>query len=65
MLIKQKPITSQKLSSQDFRQFAKSVLSKGKSAVLPLFKDLEMLSSACAKVQLFANKFSKNFNLAE
>ena len=65
MLIKQKPITSQKLGRQDFRQIANCVLSKGKSAVPPLFNELEVLSSACDKVQLFGNKFSKNFNLDE
>ena len=41
-----KSITSRKLGSQDFWQIANSVLSKGKSAIPPLFNGLEVLSSA-------------------
>ena len=56
-------ITSEKLGSRDFWQIASSVLSKGKSAIAPLFNDLELLSSASDKVSLFAENFSKNSNL--
>ena len=55
-------ITSQKLGSWDWR-IANSVLYKGKSAITPLFKDLEMLSSASDKAKLFAENFSKKSNL--
>ena len=56
-------ITSQKLGSRDFRQIANSVLNKGKSAIPPLFKGPEVLSSASDKAKLFAKNFSKNSNL--
>ena len=56
-------ITSQKLGSRDFWRIANSVLSKGKSAILPLFNGLEVLSSESDKVKLFAKNFSKNSNL--
>ena len=56
-------ITSQKLGSQDFWHIANSVLTKGKSAIPPLFNSLEVLSSASDKAELFANNFSKNSNL--
>ena len=39
-------IISQKLGSQDFWGIAKSVISKGKSAIPPQFNSLEVLSSA-------------------
>ena len=65
MLIKQESITSQKLGSQDFWRIAISVLNKGKSAIPPLFNNLEMLSSASDKAKLFAEKFSKNSNLVD
>ena len=45
-------ITSQKLGSTDFWQIANSVLSKGKSAIPPLFNKLEVLSSASDKTKL-------------
>ena len=55
-------ITSQKLGSRDFWQFANSVLNKSKSAIPPLFNRLEVLSSEKAK--LFAKNVSKkSFNL--
>ena len=44
-------ITSQKLGTQDFWQIAKSVLSKDKSAISPLFKSHEVLSSASDKAR--------------
>ena len=56
-------ITSQKRRSQDFWQIASSVLSKGKSAIPPLFNCPEVLSSASDKAKLFAENFSKNSNL--
>ena len=56
-------ITSQKLGSHDFWQIANSVLNKGKSAIPPLFNDLEVLSSASDKAKLFAENVSKNSNL--
>ena len=52
-----------KLDSCDFWQIANSVLNKGKSAILPLFNDPEVLSSASDKAKLFAENFSKNSNL--
>ena len=56
-------MTSQKLSSLHFWQVANSGLNKGKSAIPPLFNDAEVLSSASDKAKLFAEKFSKDFNL--
>ena len=56
-------ITSQKLGSRDFRRIANSVLSKGKSAIPPLFNGPEVLSSASDKAKLFTKSFSKNSNL--
>ena len=63
MLIKQKVITSQKLSSQNFYQIANSVLNEGESAMRPLFNGLVVLSSASDKAKLLAGNFSKNSNL--
>ena len=62
MLIKQKVITSQKLSSQNFYQIANSVLNEGESAMRP-FNGLVVLSSASDKAKLLAGNFSKNSNL--
>ena len=56
-------ITSQKLGSCDFWRIANSVLNKGKSAIPPLFKGPEVLSSASDKAKLFAENFSLNSNL--
>ena len=56
-------ITSQKFASQYFWQIANSVLNTGKSAISPLFNDLEVLSYASDKVKLFAKNVSKNSNL--
>ena len=56
-------ITSQKTGSWKFWQIANSVLNKGKSALLPLCNDLEVLSSASDKAKLFAKNFPKNSNL--
>ena len=55
-------ITSQKRDSQDFQRIADSAL-KGKSAITPLFKGPEALSSASDKVKLFAKSFSKNSDI--
>ena len=44
---------------------ANSVLSKGKSAIHPLFYATEVLSFACDKTKFFAENFSKNSNLAD
>ena len=43
-------------------RIANSVLSKGKSAIPPLFNGPEMLSSASDKAKLFAKNFSQNCN---
>ena len=56
-------VTSQKLGSRDFWRIANSVLYKEKSAIPSLFNSPEVLSSASDKAKLFAEKFSKNFNL--
>ena len=56
-------ITFQKLDSRDFWRIANRVLSKGKSAIPPLFNGPEVLSSAPDKAKLFAGNFSKNSNL--
>ena len=53
-------ITSQKLGSWDFWQIANSVLSKGKSAIPPLFNGPKVLSSASDKAKLLAKNLSKN-----
>ena len=64
MLIKQKElINSQKLGSQNFWRIASSVLSKGKSAIPPLYNGLEALSFASDKRNLFAENFSENSDL--
>ena len=56
-------ITFQKLGSWDFCQIANSVVNKGKSAIPPLFNSPEVLFSASDRAKLFAENFSKNFNL--
>ena len=56
-------ITSQRLRSRDFWRIANSVLSKGKSAIPPLFNGPEVLSSVSDKAKLFAENFSMNSNL--
>ena len=56
-------ITSQKLDPRYFWRIANSVLSKGKSAIPPLFNSPEVLPSASDKAKLFAENFSKNSNL--
>ena len=62
MLIKQNsPILPRNTSH--FLRIANSVLNKGKSAKPALFNSLEVLSSASDKAKLFAENFSKNFNI--
>ena len=56
-------ITSPKCRSHDFWRIANIVLSKGKSAIPPLFNRPEMLSSASDKAKLFDENFSLNSNL--
>ena len=56
-------ITSQKPGSLDFWQIANSALSKGKSAIPPLFNSPVVLSSASDKAKLFAESFSKKSSL--
>ena len=58
-------ITFQKLGSRDFWQIANSVLNNGKSAVTPLFHNIEVFSSPSDKAKLFAENFSKNSNLGD
>ena len=60
MLIKQE---SPSIGSCDFWRIANSVLSKGKSAITPLFSSSEVLYSASCKAKLFAKNFSKNSSL--
>ena len=55
-------ITSQKLGCRDFWRIANSVVSKGKSAIPPLFNGPEVLSSASDISKLFAEDFSLNSN---
>ena len=55
MVLKQK-----RLGSRDFWRIANSVLSKGKSAIPPLFNSPEVLSSAADKGKLFAKNVYKN-----
>ena len=50
-------ITSNKFGSQDCWRIGNTVLNKGKSAIPPLFNNLEVLSSASDKAKLFAEKF--------
>ena len=56
-------VTSQKLDFSDFWRIANSVVNKGKCAISPHFNGLEVLFSASNKAKLFAENFSKNYNL--
>ena len=51
------------LGPRNFWRVANRVLNKGKSAIPPLFKGSEVLSSVPDKAKLFAENFSKNSNL--
>ena len=57
MLIKKESITSQRLSTRNFWRIADSVFNKDKSAILPLFSGLEVLSSESDKVKLLDKNF--------
>ena len=63
MLLKQKSVSLPRNLPQDFWQVANSLLNKDKSAIPPLFNELEVLSSPSDKAKLFAKNFSKNPNL--
>ena len=63
MLIKQEPFISQKLGSLGIWRIVNSVLNKGKSAIPSLFNSPMVLSFASDKAKLFAENFSKNYNL--
>ena len=64
VLIKQKsPSLPRNLTLGTFWRIASSVLTIGKSAIPPLFNDLEVLSSVSDKAKLFAENFSMNSNL--
>ena len=64
MLIKQKnPSLPRNLALGTFWQIANGVLNKGKSAIPPLFNNLEVLSFTSDKAKLFAENLSKNSNL--
>ena len=56
-------IISQKFGSQEFWQIGNSVLDKSKSAIAPLFNDLEVLPSESDKAKLFPKNYAKNSNL--
>ena len=56
-------IITQKFILHDFREIANNVLNKSKSVVLLLFDGPEVLSSASDKAKLFAENFSKDYNL--
>ena len=64
MLTKQKsPLLPRNVAFGDFWRIANSVLSKGKSAIPPLFNKPDVLSSASDKAKLFAENYSLNSNL--
>ena len=63
MLIKQEPFISRKLGSLGIWRIVNSVLNKGKSAIPSLFNSPMVLSFASDKAKLFAENFSKNYNL--
>ena len=64
MLIKQNsPSPSRNLALRTFGKLASSVLSKGKSAMPPLFNAQEVLSSASDKAILFAENFYNDSNI--
>ena len=64
MLIKQKGLSLYRnLALRTFGELPIVFLNKGKSAIPPLFNDLEMLPSASNKARLFAENFPKTSNL--
>ena len=58
-------ITSEKVGSLYFCQTANNLLHKGRTAIPPLFKGREVLSSGSDKTKLFPKIFSKNSNLED
>ena len=58
-------ITSEKVGSLYFCQTANNLLHKGRTAIPPLFKGQEVLSSGSDKTKLFPKIFSKNSNLED
>ena len=62
MPIKQKSQSLSRNLAHGTWLIANSVLNKSKSAIPPLFKDLELMSSASDKAKSFAKNFSKNSN---
>ena len=58
-------ITSEKVGSLYFCQIANNLLHKGRTAIPPLFKGQEVLSSGSDKTKLFPKIFSKNSNLED
>ena len=63
MLLKQKsPSLPRNLGLGTFGKLL-SVLNKGKSAILPLFNNLQVLYSASEKAKLFPENISKNSNV--
>ena len=65
MLIKQKnPSLPRNLALGTFWQIANGVLNKGKSAIPPLFNNLEVLSFTSDKAKLFAENLSKNSGIS-
>ena len=64
MLIKQKsPSLPRNLALGTFGELPIVFSIKVKSAIPPLLEDLEVLSSASVKAKLFAENFSKSYNL--
>ena len=62
MPIKQKSQSLSRNLAHGTWLIANSVLNKSKSAIPPLFKDLELMSSASDKAKSFAKNFSRNSN---
>ena len=62
MPIKQKSQSLSRNLAHGTWLIANSVLNKSKFAIPPLFKDLELMSSASDKAKSFAKNFSKNSN---
>ena len=62
---KMESITSEKVGSLYFCQIANNLLHKGRTAIPPLFKGQEVLSSGSDKTKLFPKIFSKNSNLED
>ena len=61
--MKQEHFISRKLGSLGIWRIVNSVLNKAKSAIPSLFNSPMVLSFASDKAKLFAENFSKNYNL--